>query len=166
MDINAAVKEAIRQNPQVREDFKKSPKVANKLIGAVRKLGCMADPKAVKRLVYAEFGSVWDEEEKKPDVEVRSRDLTGFLLWRNTSTGDIVRRDFQYNENGSAIRVGVLWVYYSKYPGKEVGDNKIDIDEWLTKFEHVDTGRSYNKTEYIRRFTRINDKKYVPEDNS
>lgn len=167
MDIHEAVKEAIRQNPQIKSNFEKNPKAANKLIGVVRGLGCMADPKAVKKLIYEEFGAVWEESEKKEEKKAPEKEPSGWFLWRNKETGEIVREDFGWNEKGTAVKVGILWIHYSKYPNpsRTIGDFKMEVDEWVEQFEHIDTGRSYDKAEYIRRFTGIKDKDYELTDN-
>lgn len=115
MNLDDAIHEALKQNPQVEEDFKKNNNAANRLIGVVRQLGCMVDPKEVKKRIYEKLGSKFEEKEKKED----QKQFSTPLHWKNIKTGQKISKDF-----------GII----NKCPNPNMQDKKtkykIDEYEW------------------------------------
>lgn len=139
MNLNDAVKKAIEDHPKVKEDFGKNPNAANCLVGVVRKMGCMADPKEIKKCIYQELGEKFEEKEKSEEPIQKFPEPRH---WKCIETGQKISRDFgiinkcpnmkdddkKYNLNEYD------WdVYYSNYGPPPYGTHKLKWVEFLEK---------------------------------
>lgn len=147
MELDKVIDKVIEDNPKIQEDFKKNKNSANRLIGEVRKLGCMIDPKLVKKEIYKKLGAEFKEKKEKENVNHKD---PYWYFWKNVENGQKFKKDFgvmfdcpdQKNDKYNIEKYN--WkVYYSELNSRKIGLYNMDWLEFLKTHKFVKHNKEF-----------------------